>query len=359
MLAPPWIPVPPAGYGGIEEVVRLLCDELVARDVRVTLFGAPGSSSAAEVVPLLDAPHPDEIGRAVWEADHVARAFEAVDAAARDGDPFDVLHDHCGFTALAMADRLDAPVVHTVHGAFDEVTSACYAAHGHKATLVALSTSQRQLAPPALRRMPVVPNPLRVSEWPFQARKDDYLLWMGRMAAVKGAHRAITASRQAGMPLVLAGPVQPGQEQFFAAHVEPHIDGDAVRYVGEVGGSFKQNLLAGAAALLVPIRWAEPFGLVMIEAMACGTPVIAFPEGAARQIVVEGETGYLVADEDEMARAIGRVSEIDPQRCRQSAGRFDVAACVDRYLRVYRLAALWRARTAGRTIMSRTVPVGG
>jgi glycosyltransferase involved in cell wall biosynthesis len=335
VLAPPWIQIPAPAYGGIEEVVRLLCEGLVERGHRVTLLAAPDSESPARVETMLTEIHPEAIGAAHYEADHVARAFEYIGRAAANGSPFDVVHDHCGFTALAMADRLGTPLVHTVHGPFDEVTTDFYAEHGAKGTIVCLSEAQRATAPP-LDRCHVVPNPLRVSEWPFGADKEDWALWIGRMSPVKGPHRAIAAARQAGVPLVLAGPVQPGQEEFFATEVEPHIDGDAVRYAGEADAEAKRDLYAHARAVLMPIRWSEPFGLVMVEAMACGAPVIAFPEGAAAEIVLDGESGFLVADEHEMAAALARVDEIDPAACRDSiARRFDVPAVCERYERVY------------------------
>jgi len=296
MLAPPWIEVPPPGYGGIEAVVALLCEALVGRGHQVTLFAAPGSQSSARVYPLLEDAHPDEIGSSLHESDHVAGAWDQVDVAAARGLPFDVLHDQSGFTALAMADRVAVPVVHTAHGPFDRDTAPFYRRHGHKALLVALSRTQAQSAPAGVRIAGVVPNPIRVDRWPLHTEKQDYLLWIGRMDPVKGAHRAIEAARQAGRTLVLAGPVQTGQEHYFREYVEPHIDGRRVRYVGEVAGAAKQQLYAGAAALLMPIRWCEPFGMVMIEALACGTPVIAFPEGAAAEIVIDGENGTLVAE---------------------------------------------------------------
>jgi glycosyltransferase involved in cell wall biosynthesis len=339
MLAPPWIPVPAPGYGGIEEVVRLLCDGLVARGHDVTLFAPPTSRSRADVQPLLDAPHPDQIERARWEVDHVAQAFAAIDAA-RGGRPYDVVHDHCGFCGLAMADRISTPVVHTVHGPFDEETAAFYAVHGGKATIVAISRAQLEDAPPALQDSDVVHNPLAFDEWPLQSEPGDHLLWIGRMAAIKGPHRAIAAARAADVPLVLAGPIQPGHEDFFAQEVEPHVDDDAVRYVGELGGDDKIRGYGAARAVLMPIRWAEPFGLVMVEAMACGTPVIAFREGSAPEVVDDGVTGFLVDDEDEMAAAIGRLGELDRAACRERAQeRFGADRAVEGYEAVYGRAA--------------------
>jgi glycosyltransferase involved in cell wall biosynthesis len=316
MLAPPWISTPPPGYGGVETVVSDLTEALVERGHDVTLLCAPGSRSAATVVELLDQAHPDEIERSIYESDHVARAFAHIDAARLAGAPFDVVHDHCGFTALAMADRLATPVVHTLHGPFTAQTGEFYAMHGHKARTIAISATQRASAPVGLRGSAIVANPIDAAAWPFRAQKDDYLFWIGRMTPEKGPHRAIAVARAAGVPLILAGVVQPGQREYFDEQVAPHIDGVQVRFLGEVTGARKRNLFAGARALLMPIRWNEPFGLVMIEALVTGTPVIAFPEGAARELVVDGETGFLADSVAGMAAAVGRLDEIVPRRCR-------------------------------------------
>jgi len=336
MLAPPWITVPPPGYGGVEEVVSVLTEALVRRGHAVSLFCAPGSASSATVVTLLDAAHPDEIERSLYEVDHVARAFDAIDLAA-PGRRFDVIHDHCGFTALAMADRIDTPIVHTLHGQFTPSTSAFYLRHGAKAALVGISRAQLAAAPAGLGPMPAIPNPLDVAAWPLQERKDDYLLWIGRMTPEKGPQRAIAAARAAGVPLVLAGVIQPGRQAFFEREVAPHIDGSRVRFVGEVAGAAKRSLFAHARGLLMPIRWEEPFGMVMVEALACGTPVIAFPEGAARELVIDGRTGFLVEDEQEMGAAVARLDTIVARDCRSWVARhcdLDVVAAA--YERTYR-----------------------
>lgn len=339
MVAPPWITVPPPGYGGTETVVALLCEALVARGHDITLFAAPGSRSTADVHTLLEAAHPDAIGSSLYESDHVAGAWDAIDHANRRGDPFDVIHDHSGFVAVAMASRIGTPVVHTLHGALDKDTARFYERHAHKVHVVAVSHSQLAHAPPALRGAPIVPNPIVVDRWPLCTEKDDYLLWIGRMDPVKGAHRAIDAARLAGRRLVLAGPVQTGQERYFRERIEPHIDGRRVRYVGNIAGAAKQRLYARAAAMLMPIRWDEPFGMVMIEALATGTPVIAFPEGAATEIVIDGVNGMLVADETEMAHATENLGSINPHDCRHSVRtRYDIAIAADGYEAVYRCA---------------------
>jgi glycosyltransferase involved in cell wall biosynthesis len=339
MLAPPWLTVPPRGYGGIESVVQLLCEQLVGRGHDVTLFAPPGSRSPASLRSPLPRAYPDAIGSPCYEIDHVARAFAEIDDAAERGVPFDVVHDHCRYAALAMADRVHVPVVHTIHDRFDTDSSSFYGAHGHRATLVGISESQIARAPRALRDSPVIPNPVALERWPLQLCKRDYLLWIGRMSAVKGPHRAIAVARMAGRRLVLAGPAARGEEQFFESNVRPHIDGRRVEYAGEVAGSIKIDLFAHAAALLMPIRWPEPFGIVMIEALACGTPVIAFPEGAAAEIVRHGVNGLLVCDEREMAAALSDLPGIDPRVCRASvACRNDARAVAAAYESVYRSA---------------------
>jgi glycosyltransferase involved in cell wall biosynthesis len=344
MLAPPWFPVPSPHYGGIEEVVRLLARELVRRGHEVALFAPPGTRSEAHVVPVLDEPKPERIEHSLVEAEHVGAAFDAIDAARAEGRPFAVVHDHCPAVALAMAERLHEPVVHTLHGPFADERRELYLRHGHKAHLVALSESQRQDAPAGVEVEDVVPNPIDLDEWPYRAEKDEALLFIGRLDPDKGPHRAVAAAQAAGRPLVLAGPVQPGWEEYFATTVEPHLDDD-IRYVGPLDGDEKRDAFARAAALLMPIAWPEPFGLVMVEALATGTPVIAFRRGAACEIVEDGRNGFLVEDEDEMAEAIGHLGEIDPAACRASVEhRYDAATVAEAYERVFRRSVAAGAR---------------
>jgi glycosyltransferase involved in cell wall biosynthesis len=344
MLAPPWIAVPPPAYGGIEAVIHLLCEGLVECGHEVTLFAAPGSQSRANVFSPLETPHEREIGAALYEADHVGSCFHEV-ARAADARPYDVIHDHCGSVALVTAPFVRTPIVHTVHGPFVGEMVPFYRRHGRKATIVGLSHDQLSRAPMQTHGAHVVPNPIDARSWPLRTEKEDYALWIGRMSPDKGPHRAIDAAVAADTPLVLAGPVQPGQEEYFRKEVQPRVDGERVRYLGQIAYEEKGDLFAGARAMLMPIRWPEPFGMVMIEALACGTPVIAFPEGSAPEIVDDGRTGFLVRDEEEMAARIGDVSAIDPTECRREAlERFDVPRVVELYESAYRDAIARRTR---------------
>jgi glycosyltransferase involved in cell wall biosynthesis len=338
MIAPPWIPVPPPGYGGIEEVVALLCDALVERGHDVELFCAPGSGTKALVRPLLSAAHPDRIERALYEADHTARAFEGIDEAAAAENPFDVVHDHSGYTALAFADSLNVPLIHTVHGPFDDDTTPYYDHHGHKGRIVCISGTQSRMAPQGARTSAVVFNPIDYDSWPVGYQKEDYLFWIGRFVAEKGPQRAIRVAKATGRRLILAGVVQHGQEEFFANEIQPHLDGGQISYVGEVGGARKQYLFAQASAFLMPITWPEPFGMVMVESLAAGTPVLAFPHGAAPEIVEHGTSGFLVRDESEMAEMVPRAGGLSPEACRRSAARFAPHTVAAGYEAVYRVA---------------------
>jgi glycosyltransferase involved in cell wall biosynthesis len=336
VVAPPWLPVPPPGYGGIEAVVAALVRGLSAAGHDVTLFAAPGSASAhARVVPVLDRQCADDIGRARHEADHVRTLLDLMPHVGG----FDVIHDHGDGTLLAFADRFGAPVVHTLHGPFDAQGSAFYARHAHRARFVALSRAQLADAPAQMNAVDVIPNPIEPDEWPLCTRKHGYVLWIGRFAPEKGAHLAIAAARAAGRTLVLAGPVQQGQARYFEREVRPHVDDSRVVYAGEVGGALKRDLFAHASALLMPISWPEPFGMVMAEAMACGTPVLALRAGSTPEVVEHGVSGFVVDDPGEFSSLLPEAERLDPTAVRESAlRRFGVATVAAAHEATYRRA---------------------
>ncbi len=347
MLAGPWAEVPPRkGYGGTELVVAMLTDELVRRGHNVELFCPPGSTSLAMVRPVLDKAHAGTPLRPPYEAHHVSRAFTAIETAA---EPFDLVHDHSGFMAVGMADRLSVPMVHTMHGQLNPPVGRFYADYHHEVKLAAISQGQLNCAggtcrffnaevdgSPASVEATVINHAIDVSAWPLRRERGDYLLWMGRVQELKGPHRAIEIAQHSGMRLILAGPVHRGQEAFFDGYVAPHVDGDRISYVGEVGGQAKIDLLAGAAALLWPAKWCEPFGLGIVEALACGTPVLGFPDGAVGEIVQHGLNGFLALTTPELVELVSAIPQIDRERCRASvADRYTVDAFASGYERLY------------------------
>ena len=252
----------------------------------------------------------------------------------RDPDRFDVFHVHSPWSALAVAALLGKPTVHTLHGAFTEEMRRLYSAVGDRARYVAISENQRSHMP-ELSYAGVVYNGIDVAAYPFRADKEDFLLFLGRAHPDKGVHRAVLAARQAGMRLVVAVKVaHEEEERYWNDQVLPMMPADAT-LLAEISNEEKLDLLSRAKAVLFPIDWDEPFGLVMPEAMACGTPVIATPRGSVPEIVVAGETGFIVSVEnypEEAAACVKRLDEIDPKACRARVEqRFSKEAMVSGY----------------------------
>lgn len=334
MIAPPWTALPPPADEPLEGIVHLLCEAVVRRGHRVTLFAPAGSHSSATVHELGAASLPPQIPHHVYETDYVARALTAIDRAALGADPFDVVHNHSGFTALAFADHFGAPLVHTLHaGAVDEHTAAVYAYYSGRAHLVGTDEAQQSTAP-ALRFADVIPDPVDLDGWPYQEQDDGYVLWPWRLEALSGAHTILATVRAAQVPLVLAGPLLRGQERWFDTEIAPHLDGEHVRYVGPLTGNEGRRLVAAARAVLVPLCH-EGYYAEMVQALACGTPVIATPKGSARQVVQPGHNGFLVEDEHELTAALGALETLHPADCRQSVtARFAPDVVAARYEQV-------------------------
>jgi glycosyltransferase involved in cell wall biosynthesis len=342
-VAPPWLAIPPKGYGGIEWVVSLLADGLIERGHDVTLVATGDSKTRARLEAFFEqAPGTRHINSIWHDAVHSLFAF-------RDPDRFDLFHVHTPYSALAAGAALGRPLVHTVHGSFTEEMRALYALVGDRARYVAISEAQRSHMP-ELPYAGVVYNGVDLDAYPFREAKEDFVLFLGRAAPEKGAHRAVLAARAAGTPLVLA--VKTGdrsEEEHWERHVRPLLEpGDTV--LGEIPFEEKVDLLSRSRAVLFPIDWDEPFGLVMTEAMACGTPVIATPRGSVPEVVADGRTGFVVPVEDypeRAAEALGQAGEIDPRACRAwVAERFSKEAMVDGYERAFeRVLADWPATT--------------
>ena len=342
LIAPPWYTIPPSGYGGIEWVVALLADGLTDRGHDVTLFAAPGSDTRARLVsPLHEEPPSDAIGDPWYEASHIVSVYE-------HGDEFDILHDHTGPVGVSVGALSDCPTIHTLHGPFTEQTLMLYRRVARQHWFVAISESQRSMAPPDLRWAGVVYNGILMDRYPLREDKDDFLFFLGRADEEKAPHLAIEAARRAGRRLVMCVTTKNERERsYWAANVEP-ILGDDVEVHGECPNDQKTDLLARAAALLFPIQWDEPFGLVMTEAMACGTPVVAWRNGSVPEVVADGETGFIVESVDEMAAAVERVGDLDPRVMRSRVEQlFSAAAMITGYERAYERALAGERSTRG------------
>lgn len=331
-VAPLWERVPPVGYGGTEVVVSLLTDGLVRRGHEVVLRASGDSLTLAE----LRSVYPRSLRTAGDVGDTLPYELVHAAEALRDAGDFDIVHNHMGEVLMAFAGFLDVPMLTTTHGNLTPDSRFVWEQYSGFYNTISWSQSKRIVGFSGARFAGVVHNAIDVQSYPFSSEKDDHLLCLARISPEKGTHLAIEVARRLGMPLVIAGKVDRVDREYFRTAVEPESDGRQIRFLGETDPDEKRQLYARARCLLVPICWEEPFGLVMLEAMACGTPVVAFARGAAPEIIEHGETGLLVDDLDGMVEAVRHVGEIDPARCRHHVEeRFDIPVMVDGYLRVY------------------------
>jgi glycosyltransferase involved in cell wall biosynthesis len=311
VLAPAWFAVPPTGYGGIEWVVSLLADGLVDAGHDVTLFASGDSRTKANLAAVFPEAPSRQIGRTFWELKHALACF------ARAGE-FDIINDHTGVLGATLGAATSTPVVHTVHGPLEGEPGEMYdeiAKVASRVGLISISMNQRK-PKPHLNWIANCPNALDFSVYPCKPHRGDYLLFLGRLSPDKGAHRAVAVAMETGLPLKLAGKLQEQKErEYFHELVEPHLV-DGIEYLGEVTHGEKVELLQNARATLFPIEWEEPFGLVMIESMACGTPVIATRWGAVPEVIEDGRSGIIVDSYTEMAGALERADALDPLELR-------------------------------------------
>jgi glycosyltransferase involved in cell wall biosynthesis len=326
VLAPVAMAIRPGEGDSIEQLVSLLVEELVRRGHAVTLFATGASETSAELRSTY--PHGYDESGDIWdwrlaETMHAARAFE-------QADEFDLIHSHAYHFALPFTRLVRTPVITTYHVEMDEDVLAAFAQYP-EARLVAVSDCQLAGMAP-LEGVSVIPHGIDTDAFPFSPDPGDYLLFLGRMIPDKGPVDAVRIAEQAGLPIVLAGP----SSDYFAEAVEPLVDGERVRYAGRVGPQERNRLLAGAAALVFPNSYTEPFGLVMVEAMACGTPVVATAVGAAPEIVEPGVTGHIGTTAADLAELVGPTKALDRRRVRERAvERFGYARMVDDYEALY------------------------
>jgi glycosyltransferase involved in cell wall biosynthesis len=327
MLAPISWRTPPRHYGPWELVTSLLTEALVGRGVDVTLFATADSLTAGTLAAIVPAPYSEDpaIEPKVWEALHIAHCFE------RAGE-FDLIHNQYDFVPLAFSRLVETPVVTTIHGFSSPRILPAYREYQDRVHYVAISEADRA---PGLRYAATIYHGIPINDFPFVADGGEDLLFFGRIHPHKGPAAAIEVARRTGRALVMAGIVQ--DEGHHARDVAPHIDGKHVRYLGTVGGDQRTRTLGHAAALLHLIDFEEPFGLSVVEALACGTPVIATRRGSMPELIEDGVTGFLVDTLDEAVIAVGRLHEIDRAACRASAAaRFSVDRMADAYIALYR-----------------------
>ncbi|HYK08093.1 MAG TPA: glycosyltransferase family 4 protein [Candidatus Eisenbacteria bacterium] len=333
MIAPPIENVPPRFYGGTERVVSVLTEELVKRGHDVTLFASGNSKTSAKLVSVFDKPlreaYPtmEEIGKRIqMTLMHLGNAYSFQDA-------FDVIHDHTGYFGLPFAQSARVPVVSTIHGPLTKEVIPLYERFS-KPHLVSISYSQRKNAL-YLNHAANIYNGLSMTHYPHSLPQKGYLLAVGRFSPEKGIHNAITIAQKLGLPLIIAAKLEEKNVDYFNEKIKPHLNKKIV-WVGEVSETQRNRLMAEALCFLHPLEWEEPFGLTIIEAMACGTPVVAFNKGSMNEIILHGKTGFLAKNIDQAVGYIKNISQIDREYCRlYSLSNFSSGKMANEYESVY------------------------
>ena len=331
-VAPLWERVPPPAYGGIELVVGLLTDELVGRGHEVTLFASGDSISLAKLESVhhqalrLDS-NVREYG--IYEMLQMSRVYE-------QASEFDIIHSHMGCVALPYGNLVKTPTVHTLHGIFTPDNEKMFT-HARRQPYVSISDAQRE---PRLdlNCVATVYNGIDLSTYDFYPEPQDppYLAFLGRISPEKGTHLAIEIAKRSGWRLKMAGKVDVVDVDYYEQQIKPHIDGKQIEYLGETDHEQKSALIGGAVATLFPITWREPFGLVMIESMAAGTPVIAMALGSTTEVIAHGKTGFLCNNVDEFVEAIDQVAQLNRNDCREHVSKhFSVQKMTAGYEAVY------------------------
>ncbi len=349
-VAPLWERVPPPAYGGIELVVGLLTDELVARGHEVTLFASGDSITSAK----LESVHPQALRLdpsikecGIYEMLQLAQVYERA-------EEFDLIHSHMGCAALPYSKLTKTPTVHTLHGIFTPDNEKMFS-YAKSQPFVSISNAQREERL-GLNHVATVYNSVDVSSHHFFPTADEpaYLAFLGRISPEKGPHHAIEIARATGIPLKMAGKVDPVDVQYFEQEIKPQIDGELIQFLGEANHFMKNELMGKAIATLFPITWREPFGLVTIESMAAGTPVIAMNLGSVPEIVVDGVSGYICNTIAECIAAVAKIPQIDRAECRAYVDRrFGVEQMASGYEAVYHKILAEKFARNGRLVGSR------
>jgi glycosyltransferase involved in cell wall biosynthesis len=308
LVAPPFITVPPTNYGGTELFIAQLAEGLASRGIDVVVYANGESRVNVEVRYLYDKPQWPIKGEIYDNLKDLNHTTWAIADAVHDCD---LIHLN-NVPGLGSSRLVDLPFVYTIHHPHDDGLTEFYS-YLPKVEYVTISDFQRHREP--MPNVRTIHHGIDISLYHFRAQKEDYVSFIGRIAPVKGTHLAIAAAKKAGVPLKIAGEVQPIFRDYFESEVKPHIDGKWIEYIGEADLEAKNELLGNSCAMLFPIQWDEPFGLVMVEAMACGTPVLALPGGSVKEIVKDGVSGFICNSVDELAYRI-RNREVSSESCR-------------------------------------------
>lgn len=326
MLSPIAWRTPPRQYGPWENVVSLLTEGLVSRGIDVTLFATADSKTRGRLVSVCPKGYEEEpeILPKVWECLHISEVFER-------GEQFDLIHNHFDYLPLTYSCMTTTPIVTTIHGFSSPKILPVYKKYNKKTFYVAISKADKCQE---LDYIATIHHGIDLHQFTFRPDYGKYLLFFGRIHPEKGTRECIEVARQTGMKLIIAGIIQ--DQGYFDLQVKSHLDDDRIIYVGSIGPEKRDELLGGAYALLHPISFDEPFGLSVVEAMACGTPVIAFNRGSMPEIIADGITGFLVHNLDEMAEAVVKVKKLDRFQCRKIIEeKFSVDRMVQDYIGVY------------------------
>ncbi|RJQ36407.1 glycosyltransferase family 4 protein [Candidatus Parcubacteria bacterium] len=332
-IAPLIESVPPKKYGGTERVVSALTEGLVRRGHAVTLFASGDSRTDAKLVSvypraLREARIADIYGLNSWTMLNIGTAYQM-------GGRFDVIHDHIGYISLPTANLSRKPVLATYHGPFSTLIRRMYQVM-NRPRVVSISRSQGAYIHSLPNHIGTVYNGLAMESYPFSPTHDGYLLFVGRISMEKGTHHAIEVAQYLNIPLIIAAKLDTVDLAYYREYIRPKLSNDQIKWIGEVDEAARNRLMSRALAMLHPITWEEPFGLTIIESMACGTPVIAFDRGSMREVIAHGRTGYVVANIDAMIDAVTRVGKINRAECRRHALRhFNAEVMVERYERLY------------------------
>lgn len=335
VLAPLIERVPPHGYGGTEKVVSLVTDELVKRGHKVTLYASGDSKTKAKLV---------RGSKKALRQDKMVQSVQAYLTGMlapfflHDAEKYNIIWNNTDFNAFVFGPYVKTPIVNTLHGPMIGERIDLYKKYQKNNWLVSISNNQRKLAP-NLNYIATIYHGIEVKKIKPSFKPLSYLIWVGRISPLKGTLQAIHIAREAGRKIILIGKVDKADEDYYEELIKSEIDGVEVQYLGEVSQKDKFELIRGAYALLNPIRWQEPFGLVPIEAMTCGTPVIATPRGSMPELIDEGVTGYLAKSHDGLVKAVEKAGELDRKTIRKVAQeRFNIDRMVDEYEEAFKKA---------------------